>query len=213
MESSAGERELGEFINAVTTNLTSFFRENHHFEHLRSEMLTPMAAERQGRIRIWCSASSSGEEPYSIAMSVLETGAHRNADLKILATDLDTNILAKAQAGRYGADRVKPISEAFQKKYFTPSGAEFAVKPELKQLLTFRQLNLLHDWPMSGPFDVIFCRNVLIYFETDVKKAIVDRMTKLLRPGGALYLGHSEALLGDHPALKSEGKTIYRRRA
>lgn len=213
VESPAGESELGELVNAVTTNLTSFFREGHHFEHLREEMLAPMVAARQDRIRIWSSASSSGEEPYSIAMTVLESGAQRNADLKILATDLDTNILSKAQAGLYAEDRVKPISDALQKKYFMSSGADFAVRPELKALLTFRQLNLLHDWPMSGPFDIIFCRNVLIYFEHDVKKRIVDRMTKLLRPGGALYLGHSEALLGDHPLLRSEGKTIYRRRS
>ena len=146
-------------------------------------------------------------------MTVLESGAQRNADLKILATDLDTNILGKAEAGVYAADRVKPIADALQTKYFMRSGAEFVAKPELKALLTFRQLNLLHDWPMSGPFDVIFCRNVLIYFEHEVKKRIVDRMAHLLRPGGALYLGHSEALLGDHPLLRGEGKTIYRRRS
>lgn len=213
VESPQGESELGELINVVTTNLTSFFRENHHFEHLRDVMLAEMADAGQGRIRIWSSASSSGEEPYSIAMTALESKAARMRDLKILATDLDTNILAKAEAGVYVADRVKPIPQALQNKYFAAApGGDFQVREEARRLLTFRRLNLLHDWPMSGPFDVVFCRNVLIYFEADVKKTIVDRMAKLLRPGGALYLGHSESLLGDHPLLKSEGKTIYRRR-
>ena len=213
VESPAGQDELGELVNAVTTNLTAFFRENHHFEHLKDEMLAPMAAEKAGRIRIWSSACSSGEEPYSIAMTVLESAAARAPDLKILATDLDTNILARAAAGVYPADRVKPIAEPLRRKSFVEEpGGEHRARDELKRLITFRQLNLLHAWPMSGPFDVIFCRNVLIYFEADVKRAIVDRMAELLRPGGTLYLGHSESLLGEHPLLSSEGKTIYRRR-
>ena len=213
VESDAGAAETGELINAVTTNLTSFFRESHHFDHLRREMLEPMAEAGQARVRIWSSASSTGEEPYSIALTALESaGFERIKDFKMLATDLDTNVLAKAQAGAYGADRQKGLSKERLTRHFDrqPSG-EVVAKREVKGLISFKQLNLLHDWPMRGPFDVIFCRNVLIYFDTETKRDIVDRMTQLLRPEGALYLGHSESLLGDHPMLRSEGKTIYRR--
>lgn len=213
VESPAGQAETGELINAVTTNLTSFFRESHHFDHFRDEMLAPMAASGQSRVRVWSSASSTGEEPYSIAMTAMSTtGFHRFSDYKMLATDLDTNVLAKASAGCYDADKQKGLSPEQISKYFNqkPDGS-IEAKPEVKKLITFKQLNLLHQWPVSGPFDVIFCRNVLIYFDTPTKRDIVDRLTRLVRPDGALYLGHSESLLGDHPLLRSEGKTIYRR--
>lgn len=213
VESPAGEAEIGELINAVTTNLTSFFRENHHFEHFRTQMLEPMAASGQSRVRVWSAACSTGEEPYSIIMTALSAQGFRQfGDFKLLATDLDTNVLARAQAGVYGDDRQKGLSPDQLARYFSKSSDEgVVVRDEVKSFITFKQLNLLHDWPVKGPFDIIFCRNVLIYFEIDVKKKIVDRLTRLLRPGGALYLGHSESLLGDHPLLKSEGKTIYRR--
>ncbi|MEM9725292.1 MAG: protein-glutamate O-methyltransferase CheR [Pseudomonadota bacterium] len=214
VEGSNADAERGELINAVTTNLTAFFREAHHFDHLRDHMLAEMAAAKQSRVRIWSSASSSGEEPYSIAMTVADSRIAQTADVKVLATDLDTDILARAAAGRYPADRVKPIPEGLRRKAFVElPGGEFEARDEVKRFLTFRRLNLLEEWPMSGPFDVIFCRNVLIYFDSDVKRGIVERMARLLRPGGALYLGHSESLLGDHPLLLSEGKTIYRRKA
>lgn len=214
VEGPSGQKEFGELINAVTTNLTSFFRENHHFEHLRDVMLAPAAAAQASRFRIWSSACSSGEEPYSIAMTAAESPASKLSNLKILATDLDTNILSRAASGLYAADRVKPIAEGQRRRFFAEApGGEFAVRDEVKRLIAFKQLNLLQDWPMSGPFDVIFCRNVLIYFDAETKRRIVDRMAALLRPEGALYLGHSESLLGEHPLLSSEGKTIYRRRA
>ncbi len=214
VSSPQGADEIGELINAVTTNLTAFFRESHHFDHLRDRLIAPMAAAGASRLRIWSSACSSGEEPYSIAMTALSVERFSAIrDAKLLATDLDTNILARAQAGAYSADRIatipKPLADRFVTK--TPDGG--AIKAEVKKLLTFRQLNLLHDWPMSGPFDAIFCRNVLIYFDGPTKRSIVDRMTKMIRPDGVLYLGHSESLLGDHPLLQSEGQTIYRRRA
>lgn len=213
VESDAGDQEIGELINAVTTNLTSFFRENHHFEHLRNEVLSPLLSSGASRIRVWSSACSSGEEPYSIAMTALAAGANRHRDFKILATDLDTNILARAARGVYPADRIKGAPEALVKPAVKtlPSG-EVEFSSDIKSMITFRQLNLLHKWPVSGPFDVIFCRNVLIYFDTPTKKDIVDRLANLIRPGGTLYLGHSESLLGDHPLLISEGRTIYRRR-
>lgn len=214
VESDAGAQEVGELINAVTTNLTAFFRESHHFDHLKEAILTPMLSAGAPRIRVWSSACSSGEEPYSIAMTAIAAGAHRHRDFKILATDLDTNILARASNGVYPAERIKTAPEALVKNAarMLPSG-DVAFTADAKDLITFRQLNLLHKWPVSGPFDAIFCRNVLIYFDTPTKRDIVDRLAHLLRPEGALYLGHSESLLGDHPLLVSEGRTIYRRRA
>lgn len=214
VESPRGADEIGELINVITTNLTAFFRENHHFEHLQQEILDPMAAQRAGRIRIWSSACSSGEEPYSIAMTVLGSAAAASADLKILATDLDTNMLQRASNGVYPEDRVKPIPAHLAKRALTRcASGDYAFSDAAKRMITFRQINLLHDWPMSGPFDAIFCRNVLIYFDADTKAQIVNRMAQLLRPDGALYLGHSESLLGEHPLVVSEGRTIYRRRA
>lgn len=213
VESPAGADEVGELINAITTNLTSFFRENHHFEHLRDEMMAPMAAEGRRRVRLWSSACSTGEEPYSIVMTLLSTpGFERLPDAKLLATDLDTNVLGRAASGVYASDRQKGLSDAQIKRFFQvkPNG-DLEARAEVKKWISFNQLNLLGDWPMRGPFDVIFCRNVLIYFDATTKRAIVDRLTRLIRPGGALYLGHSESLLGDHPLLRSEGRTIYRR--
>ncbi|MEL6317502.1 MAG: protein-glutamate O-methyltransferase [Pseudomonadota bacterium] len=212
VQSREGEAEIGELINAVTTNLTSFFREKHHFDHLRDKVIAPMAASGDQRLRIWSSAASSGEEPYSIAMTVMAApGFSKFRDARMLATDIDTNILARAEAGRYPADRVAAIPDALRSRYLDPAGEGFAFKSEVKRFISFRQLNLLHDWPMSGPFDVIFCRNVLIYFDAPTKRAVVDRMVRMIRPDGVLYLGHSESLLGDHPLLRSEGQTIYRR--
>ncbi len=213
VESEAGAKEIGELINAVTTNLTAFFRESHHFDHFKSDILDPMLSSGASRIRVWSSACSSGEEPYSIAMTALSAGANRHRDFKILATDLDTNILSRAAKGVYPADRIKGAPEALVKPAVKtlPSG-EVEFTSDVKSMITFRQLNLLNKWPVSGPFDVIFCRNVLIYFDTPTKRDIVDRLANLVRPNGALYLGHSESLLGDHPLLISEGRTIYRRR-
>lgn len=212
--SPEGAGEIGEMINAVTTNLTSMFRESHHFDHLREVVLDPMAAAGAPRIRIWSAACSSGEEPYSIAMTVMGSKADGHSNLKILATDLDTNMLSRGREGVYPADRFDPAPATLRDRASTPVDADkrrFA--DSVRKMITFNQLNLLHDWPVRGPFDAIFCRNVLIYFETPVKRRIVDRLAGLLRPGGALYLGHSESLLGDHPSLISEGRTIYMRRS
>lgn len=213
LSSDAGADEIGHLINAVTTNLTSFLREGHHFDHLKAEVIAPMAASGASRLRIWSSACSSGEEPYTIVMTALSTnGFSKIRDAKILATDLDTEILARAKRGVYDEDRVKSVPKALLDAAATRRGDSIEFSPQSKSFITFRQLNLLHKWPMSGPFDAIFCRNVLIYFDAPTKRDIVDRMANLLRPDGALYLGHSESILGDHPLLSSEGRTIYRRR-
>ena len=208
----AGE-ELESFINAVTTNLTSFFREDHHFEHLSSKVLRPLADAGANRIRIWSAGCSTGEEPYSIAMTVLGAPtAGMNWDLKILATDLDTNVLNHAKAGVYNADRGEAIPAEYGS--FTKKTADgFEMSEKARNLITFRQLNLLEKWPVSGPFDAIFCRNVMIYFDAETKADLVTRFASLLAPHGTLYIGHSEALLGTHPLLVRDGQTTYKRNA
>ena len=210
--------EIPELINAVTTNHTSFFRERHHFDHLRKEVLPRLLTERsgrRGRIRIWCSAASSGEEPYSIAAVSRDVlGSRSDVDFKILATDIDTDILMKAEAAVYAADQfdrlpadVKPLL-----KLEAHSGrGEARISEDLRRMIAFKRLNLIERWPMSGPFDIIFCRNVFIYFDTQTKASILDRFVGLLAPGGFLYLGHSESLPQPHPQLRLIGRTIYER--
>jgi len=217
LESGDGT-ELVAFCNALTTNLTAFFRESHHFDYLRDEFLTPRraAARRGERIRIWSSACSSGEEPYSIAMTVIETIPDwQNWDIKILATDLDSDILARAQRGTYGADRVKGMDPKRLGRFFSAAreGADvtYSVVPELSRLITFRQVNLMHDLPMPGPLDAVFCRNVVIYFDKDTQRALFSRIAKVQRPGDLLFLGHSETLFKVSDDYSLIGKTIYRR--
>jgi chemotaxis protein methyltransferase CheR len=217
LESGDGS-ELVAFCNALTTNLTAFFRESHHFDYLRDVFLTPRraAARRGERIRIWSSACSSGEEPYSIAMTIIETVPDwQSWDIKILATDLDSDLLARAQRGVYGADRVKGMDPKRLSRFFTQArdGAEisYTVVPDLARLITFRQINLMHDLPMHGPLDAIFCRNVVIYFDKDTQRALFSRIAKVQQPGGLLFLGHSETLFKVSDEYALIGKTIYRR--
>ncbi len=211
--------ELQEFTNAITTNLTSFFRESHHFEYLGGELLPAIAEQvrASGRLRIWSSACSTGEEPYSIAMVLREQQALLGrADCKILATDLDSNVLKTASTGLYPAERVRQISQQRVAQFFTPgSGSQagsFQVSPALRQLITFKQLNLMHEWPMRGPFDAIFCRNVVIYFDIQTKRALFERMAQLQPAGSILFLGHSESLYRISERYELIGRTVYRRR-
>jgi len=217
LESDDGS-ELVAFCNALTTNLTSFFRESHHFDYLRDQFLAPRrsAGRRSERIRIWSSACSSGEEPYSIAMTIMETIPDwQNWDIKILATDLDSDILARAQLGCYNADRVKGLDAKRVARFFVESreGAErtYQVIPELANLITFRQINLMHDLPMPGPLDAVFCRNVVIYFDKDTQRALFARIAKLQRAADLLFLGHSETLFKVSDDYELIGKTVYRR--
>ena len=212
--------ELPELINAVTTNHTAFFRERHHFDHLRREVMPRLLQERsqrRGRIRIWSSACSSGEEAYSIAASCREAiGARGDLDFRILATDIDTDILARAEAGIYPAElfeRLPPDVKPLLKLEAGAGRGEARIAEELRRIIAFKRLNLIERWPMSGPFDVIFCRNVFIYFDTQTKASILDRFVALLSPGGFLYLGHSESLPQPHPHLRLIGRTIYERTA
>ena len=207
--------EMMNFINAVTTNLTSFFREKHHFEFLSEEFLPKLIQSENRRLRIWSSASSTGEEPYSIAITMLEglEGHLSNIDAKILATDLDTQVLTTAKRGEYKYDRISDLPPQMINKWFNKldNTENYKAIPTLRQHITFNQLNLLGQWPMSGLFDVIFCRNVLIYFDTDTQKKMVQRFYDTLQPNGILMLGHSESVLKGSKEFANLGKTIYQK--
>ena len=214
------EAELEEFTNAITTNLTSFFREPHHFEYLASDVLPKIVAKDSGvrRARIWCCAASTGEEPYSIAMVLREAQEILNGfDVKLLATDLDSAVLATGAAGVYNAERLKSVSSTRVSRFFRKGSGEqtgkFRAEDELRNLITFKQLNLMHEWPVRGPFDAIFCRNVIIYFDKETQRALFERMAALQRPGDMLFLGHSESLYRVSDKYELIGRTIYRRNA
>jgi len=206
--------EHGEFINAITTNLTSFFRENHHFEFLKETALPDIIKRHQSdkRIRIWSAGCSVGEEPYSIAMVVKEK-VNTSWDVKLLATDLDTNVIAHGKAGIYESDRIESVSAERKKRWFShsASGDSVRVKPALQELITFKQLNLLEPWPIKGPFDIIFCRNVVIYFDKETQKKLFDRYADLLADNGYLFIGHSESLHRVTDRFKLLGKTMYQK--
>ena len=215
---SDGGQEIGELCNAITTNLTSFFRESHHFDYLREHVLQARAAQRNAtrRMRIWSAGCSTGEEPYSLAISVMEALPDlRTWDIKILATDLDSDVLSRAQRGIYTADRVRNLGPQRLSRFFVErrgrDGPCYEVIPELMSLITFRQLNLMHPLPMKGPLDVIFCRNVVIYFDKDTQRQLFARVAHLQRPGDLLFLGHSESLFKVSESYNPIGKTIYRR--
>ncbi len=215
---SGDEDELINLTNAITTNLTSFFREPHHFEFLGKELLPKLLETKTDRrIRIWSAGCSSGEEPYTIAMTVLESVPQiRNWDIRILATDLDYNMVNRAAAGIYTEERVNGINARRQKRWFRRGRGEYAgmvrVSPELQSLITFKQLNLLHEWPMKGPFDIIFCRNVVIYFNKDTQRELFSRYADIMTPDGHLFIGHSESLYKVSDRFELLGRTIYRRK-
>jgi chemotaxis protein methyltransferase CheR len=218
LASEDGKEEMGEFTNAVTTNLTSFFRESHHFDYLRDHFLAPRVAKpgASRRIRIWCAASSTGEEPYSIAMTVAETIPDwERWDIRILATDLDTQVLEACEAATYREERIKSIPRARLERHFdrVSAGAEtvYRIKPALTRMISFRQLNLMQRLPIKGPLDVIFCRNVIIYFDKDTQRDLFSRIAPLQRAGDLLFLGHSESLFKVSDAWALIGKTVYRK--
>lgn len=215
LEQDRQGEEIGNFVNAVTTNLTSFYREAHHFTHLRDEVLKPMlhAPPPGKRLRLWSAACSTGAEPYSMALTCLEgPGALPGWDVKILATDIDTRVLEKARAGLYSREEVEPIPAPLRNRYTQAQGALVAMAEAAKALITFKQLNLIESqWPFKGPFDVVFCRNVVIYFNKDTQKALFDALASRMKMGGWLYIGHSENLHGISTRFAIRGKTLYQR--
>ena len=213
---AAGERQV--MVEALTTNYTFFFREPHHFDDLAGNVLPALAERARAgeRVRIWSAGCSAGPEPYSIAitlLSVLPEAA--GLDVRILATDIDRSMVAKAGAGIYEDRMLEAVSPALRSRWFRagPEAGTFAVDEALKRIIAFRELNLLGDWPMRGDFDVVFCRNVTIYFDAQTREGLWSRIARRIRPGGTLYAGHSERIVG--PALASfthEGITTYRKR-
>lgn len=191
-------RELTCMIDSLTTNKTSFFREEQHFDYLRRQILPRLLATKS-RLRIWSAGCSSGREAYTLAMILREDVPDLGArDVRILATDISTRILAEAKAATYGPETVEEVPPTFLQKYFIPgrdaSGATYRVKDEVKSLVSLARLNFMDEWPMRGPFDMIFCRNVMIYFDKGTQQRLVRRFWEKLEPGGHLFIGHSESL-------------------
>ncbi len=209
------DTELVEFTNALTTNLTAFFREPHHFDYLAETLLPDLLRNKQDKkLRIWSAGCSSGEEPYSIAMVVREI-IPASWDVRILATDLDSNMVSKARAGVYTLERVEGISKQRLKRWVLRGKGEKSalvkMSSKLQELITFKQLNLMHEWPLRGPFDFIFCRNVVIYFDKETQKKLFSQFADVLRPDGHLFIGHSESLYKVSDRYKLIGKTIYQK--
>jgi chemotaxis protein methyltransferase CheR len=209
--------EIERFINSISTNHTKFFREAHHFAHFRASVAQAFAQRDTGsrRLRVWSAGCSTGEEPYTIAFVLRrEIPDIARRDIRILATDIDTDVLSKAARGEYPPEARDEIPDPFCRYLECPGSgrtSSLCVAREVRSLVAFRQLNLLDPWPFKGPFDAIFCRNVMIYFDGATKSRLVDRFIQMICAGGWLYIGHSESLLGSHPGLQLVGRTIYRR--
>lgn len=209
LESSPADPEWEEFVNALTTNLTAFFREAHHFP-----ILAGFAAERPQPVSIWCCAASTGEEPYSIAITLIEALGARASSATVLATDIDTNVLQRARAATYPFERVAKIEEARLKRFFLKgkgaAAGQVRVRPEVAGMVRFDTLNLLApDWPIQEKFDAIFCRNVMIYFDKPTQARILERFAPLLKPGGLLFAGHSENFSYISRDFRLRGQTVY----
>lgn len=205
--------EIVQLIDAISTNVTSFFREADHFDFLK-QALTKWEAAGQRRFRIWSAASSSGEEPYSIAITLLDTLQSKGVDARILGTDISTRVLEKCRAGVYEQDKTNSIPHGLRDKYFTRLRRNdtvlYEAKPALKNMALFRRLNLANTpYPMKGPLDVVFCRNVMIYFDNEVRSRLLKEIARLLKPGGYLMVGHTESLTGIACGLKTVKPSVY----
>ncbi len=216
--SAQPDAELDALVSAISTNVTAFFREAHHFDYLAGELLPECLARPKRPIRIWSAGCSTGEEPYSIAMVLAETlqKLSESIDARILATDLSPQALATAEGGLYRIDRLTGISEERRQRWFQRGTGALAgmvrVHPRLRKLISFRRLNLLKPWPMRGQFDVIFCRNVVIYFNKSTKQQLFQRFAACLPGGRHLFLGHSESMHGLNDDFDLIGRTIYRKK-
>ncbi|WP_419909611.1 CheR family methyltransferase [Hoeflea sp.] len=216
--SPQGKDERRQMLSLLTTNFTRFFREEHHFEHLRQTAFPELAARAKagGRVRIWSAGCSQGQEPYTIALTLLSAmpDAERY-DVKILATDIDPMVIAHAREGVYDGAAIDTVSPELRRQWFKQHGSDgqWRVDDAVKRLITFRELNLMRDWPFKGPFDVLFCRNVVIYFDEATQARIWTRYRDMLTEGGWLYIGHSERVSGDAKAhFLNSGITTYQKR-
>lgn len=214
LEAAAGpsaEAEWQEFVNCLTTNLTAFFREEHHFHALVEDL----RARASKPVRIWCNAASTGEEPYSLAMTAVET-LGLSAQVKLVCSDIDTKVLATAQRGVYNTDARGLDADRLRRHFMRGTGAnsgQIRIKPELARLIEFRTFNLMNaSWSSLGdPFDLVFCRNVMIYFDNPTQRKVLERMHGVMKPGGLLYVGHSENFTDSRDLFRLRGKTIYER--
>ncbi|KUJ71579.1 protein-glutamate O-methyltransferase CheR [Thiomicrospira sp. WB1] len=211
-----GEVEFVQLINAITTNLTFFFRENHHFEYLAQEVIPQLLQTNQAskKIRIWSAGCSTGEEPYSLAITLKEA-VPAGWDARVLATDLDTSVVETAERGVYKMDRLKGVSQERIKRWFLKGSGRHEgmvkVKPELQKIIDFGQINLMNEWPIRDQIDVIFCRNVVIYFDKPTQSRLFERYADLLPSHGHLFVGHSESLYKVSDRFKLLGQTIYQK--
>ncbi len=208
--------ELVQLLNVISTNVTSFFREPDHFDFF-SEVISKWSSEGQRRFRFWSAASSTGEEPYTIAMTFLEAVKDAKVDMRILATDISTRVLERCVVGQYEKRSLETVPKALKARYFDKEGrgedAVYRAKSILKDRIVFKRLNLSKPpFPMKGPLDVVFCRNVMIYFDKEVRKNLLEEISRLLRPGGYLMVGHSENLVGLSMHLEVVRPSIYLKR-
>lgn len=211
-EDESGQ-ELIQLLDAISTNVTSFYREPLHFQ-LLEKIVGEWREKGQQRFRIWCAASSTGEEPYTIAMTLREVFGTAPVDARLLATDISTKVLARAQEGIYTEERVKPVPKTLLNRYFDKRGPrdtpEYAVRQSLKDMVLFRRLNLATPpFPMHGPLDIVFCRNVMIYFDNQVRSRLLGEIHRLLKPGGYLFVGHAESLTGMVSPFKLVRPSVY----
>lgn len=208
--------ELHRMVDSLSTNLTFFFRESKHFDFLQDTVFPELLKSKNREVKIWSAGCSTGEEPYSLAMHFSEF-SRKNSGMpipRILATDLSTKVLAAAKAGVYSLEKLKNVSAEMMRLYFLKghgnSKGRVKVKPELQSMITFKYLNLMESFPVRGPFDFIFCRNVIIYFDRPTQENLVNKFTQVLKPGGYLFLGHSEGLSGVKHSLKYVAPAVYR---
>ncbi|MCK5679678.1 protein-glutamate O-methyltransferase [bacterium] len=213
------EQEIVNLLDAISTNVTYFFREDKHFDFLVNRAIPEIVAHKKGgsekKIRIWSAGCSTGEEPYSLAITFAENIALNEYDFKILATDLSTNVLSHARKGIYDQERLRNVSPAMLKKYFTVSrdGSRFRVHEKLVADIKYARLNLMHDFPFKGSFDTIFCRNVMIYFDRQTQGILVNKFSNFLNPGGYLMIGHSESLTNVKHDLEYVQPSLYRKKS
>lgn len=210
LEGDSRAAEWEHFVNAFTINHTAFFRENHHFE-----ILGKFVAERAKPLSIWCAAASTGEEPYTIAMTLRENLSNPEVGVHILATDIDTNAIERARAGVYPIDRVQPVKDHLLKKYFQRGKGQYAgmvrVKQSLRNMVEFGLVNLAsaENWPVHHKFDAVFCRNTMIYFEKETQEKLLARFAQVMKPGGLLFIGHSESVAHMTTDFRLQGQTVY----
>jgi len=216
LERQGTASDAQDFVNALTTNLTRFYREEHHFAHLVThvgELMKTRTSQSEKRLRIWSAGCSTGQEPYTIALSLLDAWPElKRWDMKILATDIDTSVIAKAATGMYPETELNGLSAERVRLFERVADGRIRIPPAIASLVSFKPLNLMAPWPMKGPFDAIFCRNVAIYFDKATQGEVFGRLGKILAPGGFLYIGHSENLGNGSTGFRLVGKTIYQAR-